>query len=150
MRLTVLVQGPHEFKPVSRMKNGCVESVLARVRAALAESLQMPPALRETNDTPGYRVRAQQLREAPVIHPGQELLFRNLWRLHIPIVVRAVRMPRNTWSPESFARIHGSRTVTMLKSNGLQSEQVSLARFFEEFSKHDEDRDHAVRLKVRS
>ncbi|RDX39675.1 hypothetical protein OH76DRAFT_1424161 [Lentinus brumalis] len=107
----------------NRMKNGCVESVLAHVRATLTESLQMPLALRETNDTPGYRVHAQQLREASVIHPGQELLFRNLWRLHIPIVVRGVRMPRNTWSPESFARIHRSRTVTMLKSNGLQSEQ---------------------------
>ena len=53
------------------------------------------------------------------------------------------------WTPESFAQTHGAQTVRMLKSNCWPSERVSLARFFEELANRDEDRGHAVELKVR-
>ncbi|RDX51828.1 hypothetical protein OH76DRAFT_1346367 [Lentinus brumalis] len=104
--------------------------------------------MRETNDASKYRILAQSERIAPVIWPGQDLLFRSLWKLNIPTVVQGLHhLTRGAWTPESFVRTHGAHPVTMLKSHGLPSERVSLARFFEEFGRNDEDRGHAVRLK---
>ncbi|RPD53957.1 hypothetical protein L227DRAFT_589116 [Lentinus tigrinus ALCF2SS1-6] len=91
---------------------------------------------------------AQKDREAPVIRPGQELLFRSLWCLNIPIVVCG---PRNrmqgSWTPDSFVRTHGSETVMMIKSGGFPSERVSVDHFFQEFKKTDADRGCAVKVK---
>ncbi|RPD72399.1 hypothetical protein L226DRAFT_546935 [Lentinus tigrinus ALCF2SS1-7] len=87
-------------------------------------------------------------RKVPVIRPGQDILFRSLWHLKIPIVVRGLhnRM-QGSWTPDSFVRTHGTETVTMLKSGGLPSERVSVSRFFQEFTRNDADRGYAVKVK---
>ncbi|KAI0714472.1 hypothetical protein C8T65DRAFT_573338 [Cerioporus squamosus] len=105
-----------------------------------------PPPL--VNDTTRLRLRAFEYRDVPVLRPGQDTLFRSLWQLDIPIVVRGLhnRM-QGSWTPESFVRTHGKETVTMIKGGGLPSEKVSVARFFEEFKRSDADRRHAVKVK---
>ncbi|KAI0689579.1 hypothetical protein C8T65DRAFT_588533 [Cerioporus squamosus] len=91
---------------------------------------------------------AKHQREVPVIRPGQEQLFRSLWRLDVPMVVRGLHHTmQGSWSPELIVRTHGTQNVTMFKSGGKPPEKVSVARFFQEFTKTDADRGFAVKLK---
>ena len=134
------------------MEEGHVNLVLAHVSTVLETSSRINPAppLKETNDASRFRILAQKERAVPIIRSGQEDLFRLLWRLNIPVIVEGLHpLLRGAWTPESFAQTHGDQSVAMLKSNGLPPEKVSLARFFEEFAKRDEDRGHAVKLKVK-
>ena len=131
------------------MEEGSVDLVLAQVSTVLG-SPRIAPPLKESNDASRFRILAQKERLVPVIRSGQEDLFRLLWRLNIPVVVEGLQpLLRGAWTPHYFAQTHGVQSVTMLKSDGLPPERVSLARFFEEFAKRDEDRGHAVKLKVK-
>ncbi len=63
-----------------------------------------------------------------------------------------------TWTSPSSCEASGCRapgpqnrgreTVMMIKSNGLPSEKVTVARFFEAFLMSDSDRGYAVKVKV--
>ena len=126
-----------------------MDQALTQVDSILADSARSVPVMQETNETSRHRIRAQQHRIAPRLRPGQELLFRALWRLDIPVVVEGLHeLTQGAWTPESFIRTHGAHPVTMLKSHSLPSERLSLARFFEEFAKEDAARGYAVKLKV--
>ncbi len=127
------------------MEAGRVKSALEEVEMVSAmHPIPTPPMV---NDTAKFRLLAQEHRDVPVLRPGQDELFRSLWHLDIPIVVRGFRM-QGCWTPESFVRTHGRETVVMIKSNGLPSEKVTVARFFEEFSMTESDRGYAVKIKV--
>ncbi|KAI0695261.1 hypothetical protein C8T65DRAFT_584462 [Cerioporus squamosus] len=128
------------------MKAGRVNSTLEELDTVSAlYPIKIAPSV---NDTTRLRLRAQEYREVPVLRPGQEALFRSLWQLNIPVVVRGLhnRM-QGSWTPDSFVRTHGQETVTMLKSGKLPSQKVTVARFFEEFAKSAADRGYAVKVK---
>ncbi|RPD78442.1 hypothetical protein L226DRAFT_457378 [Lentinus tigrinus ALCF2SS1-7] len=128
------------------MPAGRVKSALDELELVSNSYHGAPPPV--TQDTKRLRLRAQKHRKVPVVRPGQDTLFRSLWRLNIPIVVRGLynRM-QGSWSPASFVRTHGSQTVLMLRSSGLPSERVSVDRFFQEFTRSDADRGCAVKVK---
>ncbi|RPD53490.1 hypothetical protein L227DRAFT_490016, partial [Lentinus tigrinus ALCF2SS1-6] len=78
----------------------------------------------------------------------QDTLFRSLWHLNIPIIVRGLHTQmQGSWTPTSFIRTHGAEPVIMLKSGGLPSERVSVKSFFQEFMRSDVDRGCAVKVK---
>ncbi len=129
------------------MQAGCVRSALKELDAVSAlYPIQIAPPV---NDTTRLRLLAQHNREAPVVRPGQEALFRSLWQWNIPIIVPGMQYHmQGSWTPDSFVRTHGNEKVTMLKSGGLPSQNVSVARFFEEFARSATDRGYAVKVKV--
>ena len=129
------------------MVAGRMGQVFSQVDAI--SSQYKPYVPQEINGTSRCRIRAQNFREAPTIRHTQELLFKSLWHLGIPIVIYGVhdRM-QGSWTPELLAKTHGNQIVTMLKSGGLPSARVTLTHFFHEFAKTDNERGYAVKLKV--
>lgn len=123
--------------------------VLASVDDVLA-SHQPPPPPKDTVDTPGIRALADKLRRVPRLRPKQEQAFRALWWYNLPIVVYGLEtsLQLDCWTPEAFIASHGHELCTMRVSGRAKPAKVTVAEFFHEFQKDDDQRDSVVRMKV--
>lgn len=142
-------QPEHSWCPISRMAAGQVQSMLTEVRSIL--DLGTRSADKTTNDTGPMRSLAQQHRVAPVIRPGQDVLFRSLWSCHIPVIVAGTTSKLQcTWSPDDFVTSHGDQRVNMIKMHGPKSstQSVTVEHFFDMFRRDSTERGFAVKIKV--
>ena len=119
------------------------------VRAVIGRHTRSQPI--ETNATTQLRVRAQGDRMTPSIQPSQELLFRSLWSLNIPLVVPNVMMRMQcSWSPQDFVLTHGHVRVKMIKmvQPSPVTVTVTVEEFFNQFCEEDSTRSYAVKVKA--
>ena len=105
----------------------------------------------ETGATQSLKALAKERRIAPTIRAGQDVLFRSLWASNVPIVVKgATDSMQCSWSPREFVKSHGDEPVKMIKTRGVSQVNVTVSKFFDEFSKDDVERPYSVKIKVRN
>ena len=123
--------------------------MIEEVRAVIGRHSHQGPI--ETNATAQMRVGAQRDRTAPSIQPGQELLFRSLWSLNIPVVVPNVtKRMQCSWSPQDFVHTHGHVRVKMIKMVRPSPVTVSVTveEFFNQFLEENPARSYAIKVKA--
>ncbi len=139
----------HAFRPISRLPEGAVLTILASVDNVLA-SHQPPAPPTDTAETPGLRLLAEKMRLVPRLRPKQEQAFRALWADNFPIVVEGLQnsLQLDCWTPDSFIASHGREMCKMLVSGQAKAANVTVGEFFREFQKDDDQRNAVVRMKV--